>query len=170
MRRALKFVPLVLLVTFVVEITAFVALGRLAGFDAALLLVMLASLTGVVLIRREGVRAWRRFQAAVSECTPPGEQVTDGLAGLAGALLLAVPGLVSGLLGLVLLAPPGRGLAARAVRRLAERRISSSAAGGLFGPRKVRVSHGAGWSNQAPPAPPQAGRNPVIDGEVLPPR
>ncbi len=92
MRRALRFVPLALLVSAAVEIAVFVVVGRALGFGAATLLVFAASLLGLVLLRREGVRAWRGFREAAQSGRPPGRQVTDGLVGLLGALLPGDPG------------------------------------------------------------------------------
>ncbi|MGK5740649.1 FxsA family protein [Micromonospora sp. URMC 103] len=160
MRRGLRFVPLALLVTVVLELAVFVLVGRAVGFGAALLLVFAVSLLGLVLLRREGMRAWRGFRAAAQAGQPPGRQVTDGLVGLLGALLLAVPGLVTGVVGLLLMVPPVRALARAAAQRAAERRVSSMVAGDLFGPRRVRVRRGA--PQTAPP--PQAEEPVVVDG------
>ncbi|MGK5677433.1 FxsA family protein, partial [Micromonospora sp. URMC 106] len=129
------------------------------------------SLLGLVLLRREGMRAWRGFRASAEAGQPPGRQVTDGLVGLVGALLLAAPGLVSALVGLLLLVPPVRRLARGGVQRAAERRVSSMLAGDLFGPRRVRVRRGAPQPAPRPtPAPPtviDAGR--AIEGEIVEP-
>ncbi|MGW5673135.1 FxsA family protein, partial [Micromonospora sp. NPDC003776] len=133
MRRGLRFVPPALLLLALLELAVFVLVGRGIGFGSALLLMFAASLLGLVLLRREGMRAWRGFRAAVESRQPPGRQVTDGLVGLLGALLLALPGLVSGALGLLLLVPPLRRLARVGVQRAAERRVSSMVAGDLFG-------------------------------------
>ncbi len=168
MRRGLRFVPLALLLAVVAELAVFVAVGRAAGFGVALLAVFAASLLGMVLLRREGMRAWRGFRAAAEAGQPPGPQVTDGLVGLLGALLLATPGLLSGALGLVLLVPPVRGLARSGVRRAAERRVSSMVAGDLFGPRRVRVRRGAPQPAPAEPTVVDDGR--AIEGEIVEPR
>ncbi|MGC4807853.1 FxsA family protein [Micromonospora sp. DT233] len=152
MRRGLRFVPVAALAAALVELAVFVGVGRAIGFGSAVLLVFAASLLGLVLLRREGMRAWRGFRAAAQAARPPGPQVTDGLVGLLGALLLAAPGLVSGVLGAALLVPPVRRLAGVGVRRATERRVSSMVAGDLFGPRVVRVRRGA-----AEPTPPAAG-------------
>ncbi|MCG5446477.1 FxsA family protein [Micromonospora sp. NPDC007208] len=162
MRRGLRFVPLALLLAVVLELAVFVGVGRALGFGAAVLLVFAASLLGLVLLRREGMRAWRGFRAAAAAGQPPGGQVTDGLVGLAGALLLAVPGLVSGLVGLLLLVPPVRRLARAGVRRATERRVSSMVAGDLFGPRTVRVRQGA--PQPTPQPTPQPEQPVVVDG------
>ncbi|MEV4711950.1 FxsA family protein [Micromonospora sp. NPDC049374] len=176
MRRALRFVPLALLVSVAVEIAVFVVVGRALGFGAATLLVFAASLLGLVLLRREGVRAWRGFREAAQSGRPPGRQVTDGLVGLLGALLLATPGLVSGLVGLLLLVPPVRRLTRGGVQRAAERRVSSMTAGDLFGPRRVRVYRGGPQQpGQAPPPKsptmtPQTSASavpPVVEGEAI---
>lgn len=154
--------PLALLLAVVLELAVFVGVGRALGFGVAVLLVFAASLLGLVLLRREGMRAWRGFRSAAAAGQPPGGQVTDGLVGLAGALLLAVPGLVSGLIGLLLLVPPVRRLARAGVRRATERRVSSMVAGDLFGPRTVRVRQGA--PQPTPPATPQPEQPVVVDG------
>jgi UPF0716 protein FxsA len=171
MRRGLRFVPLALLLTVVLELAVFVVVGRAVGFGAAVLLVFAASLLGLVLLRREGMRAWRGFRAAARAGQPPGRQVTDGLVGLAGALLLAIPGLVSGLVGLLLMVPPVRRLARVGVQRTAERRVSSMVAGDLFGPRTVRVRQGAPRPTPRPepeqPVVVDGGR--AIEGEIVEP-
>ncbi|TDB77513.1 FxsA family protein, partial [Micromonospora sp. KC721] len=85
------------------------------------------------------------------------------LVGLAGALLLATPGLVSGVVGAVLLVPPVRGLTRAGVRRAAERRVSSTVAGDLFGPRTVRVRR----ADPQPPTGPVVDGGRALDGEVV---
>ncbi len=176
MPRWLRFVPLALLAAAVVEIAVFVLLAHLIGYGPALLLLLAASVAGLFLLRREGMRAWRSFRAAASAGQPPGRQVTDGLVGLAGGLLLAVPGLVSGLIGVLLVVPPVRRGASLLARRAAERRVSSMVAGEMFGPRRVRVRRGAprpaGDGPGQPPADPVRPVGPppgdvVVEGEIV---
>ncbi|MEH1100086.1 FxsA family protein [Micromonospora sp. CPCC 205561] len=161
MRRGLRFVPLGLLAAVLLELLVFVAVGRAVGFGATLLAVFAMSLLGLVLLRREGMRAWRGFRAAAQAGERPGRHVVDGLVGLLGALLLAVPGLLSGVVGVSLLVPPVRRLARAGVRRAAERRVSSMVAGDLFGPRTVRVRQGA------PQAQPTAEARIVDEGRAI---
>ncbi|PZF84516.1 FxsA family protein, partial [Micromonospora deserti] len=114
--------------------------------------------------------AWRGFRAAAEAGQPPGRQVTDGLVGLVGALLLAIPGLVSGVAGLVLLVPPVRRLARGGMQRAAERRVSSMVAGDLFGPRRVRVRPGEPRPSPRPSAgPPPVDGGGAIEGEIVEP-
>ncbi|MFJ6197988.1 FxsA family protein [Micromonospora sp. NPDC092111] len=175
MRRYLRFVPLGLLLAVVLELAVFVGVGRAVGFGSAVLLVFAASLLGLVLLRREGMRAWRGFRSSVESRQPPGRQVTDGLVGLVGALLLAIPGLVSGVVGLLLLVPPVRRLVRAGVQRAAERRVSSMVAGDLFGPRTVRVRRGEPTPAGPPPAedvvsPQVVDGGRAIEGEIVEPR
>jgi UPF0716 protein FxsA len=143
----------------VAEIAAFVGLANLIGFAVTLLLVVVVSLLGLVLLRREGLRAWRGFRAAAAAGAPPGPQVTDGVVGLGGALLLAAPGVVTGLAGALLLVPPVRQLARRRVQARMERRMSSAAAGEVFGPRRVRVQR-----ERPRPDPPETE---IVEGEIV---
>ncbi|MFY1670739.1 FxsA family protein [Plantactinospora sp. WMMB334] len=182
MGRGLRFVPLALLLTGIVEIALFVLVGRAIGFGWTVLLVLAASLLGLALLRREGMRAWRSLRAAVESGRPPGREVSDGLVGLLAGLLLAVPGLVTGAAGLLLTVPLVRRLVRVQVQRVAERRVSAQVAGDFFGPRRVRVRRGeprpdAGPAGGAPPATgstagPADGSGPAaaIEGEIVEPR
>jgi UPF0716 protein FxsA len=160
--------------TAVAEVVVFVVVGQWLGWAWTVLLVLAASLAGGVLLHRESIEAWRRLRDVAQTGRPPGRQVIDGLVGLVGALLLAVPGLLTGLAGALLLIPPLRRLAGRQAERRAERRLSAATAGDLFGPRRVRVWRGepqadgpaGGVSNGA------AGRpvpGETIEGEILGP-
>jgi UPF0716 protein FxsA len=146
-------------VAFLAEVAVFIQLGELAGYPATALVVLLMSLLGLVLLRREGLRAWRRFRRAAAAGQPPGPQVADGLVGLAGALLLAVPGGLTGVAGLVLLVPPVRAAARARVQARATQLMSSAEAGQVFGPRRVRARQG----------PIDRTEGEIVEGEVVDP-
>jgi UPF0716 protein FxsA len=137
-RRGLALLPVGLSLLAIAEIVVFIVVAHAIGGGWAILLAAAASLAGMVLLRREGIKGWRRFQAASVEGRPPGSQVINSLVGLLGALLLAVPGFITAVAGVLLLLPPGRPLARRGVERFTERRVGYD----LFGPRKVRVRPG----------------------------
>lgn len=152
MGRAIAFgVPLLA----IAEIAAFVLVGSWIGYGWALLAVLAASFVGMMLLRREGMRAWRGFIAAANAGQHPGERVIDGIVGLGAGLLLSLPGFVTTIAGLVLLLPPARSVARRGVQRWTERRVSSAVAGDLFGPRRVTVHRGAPDTDDA------------IEGEIV---
>jgi len=166
MRRGWALLPLGLLLLAVAEIAVFVAVVHALGAGWALLIVAASTIAGMVLLRREGVRGWRAFRAAAESGRPPGAQVGNSLVGLLGALLLAVPGFITGAAGLLLLTPGIRGLARHGVERATERRVSSAVAGDLFGPRRVRARRGdpVGVDEDVP-----AAAGPAIEGEIVRP-
>lgn len=158
----LRWAPAAALLVGAAEIMAFVGLSQLIGVWLTLLLVVAVSLLGVVLLRREGLRAWRGFRQAAAAGAPPGPRVTDGLVGLGGAMLLATPGLLTGLAGAALLTPPVRALARSRVQVRAERQMSSAQAGEVFGPRQVRAER------SQPAAADQGGDgDEVVEGEIV---
>ena len=148
-----------ILVLAVVEIVLLILVVKWLGLALAVLLVLLTTVLGAWRLRREGTRAWRALRAASAAGRPVGAEASDGLVGLASALLLVVPGFVTDAAGLALLVPPVRAGARRGVRRLTERRVSSAVAGDLFGPRqvRVRVRHDGGTAADGAP----------IEGEIV---
>jgi UPF0716 protein FxsA len=113
--------PFVLLY-LVVEIVALVALGSAIGLGWTLVVLVAGSLLGLLLARREGIRAAQAIGQAVTERRLAHDEVTDGLLVAAGGVLLFVPGLVTDVAGLLLLVPPVRSLVRRRLVAAAERR------------------------------------------------
>ncbi len=177
MRLKWRFVPLFLLLLAIVEVVVFVLIAQAIGTGWAFLLLIAFSALGMWMLAREGRRGWQRVREATRGGTPVGTQAADGIAGAVGALLLFVPGFLTGITGALILIPPVRSLTAGRIRVATEKRVSSSTAGNLFGPRFVRASR-----NPAPP-PPSAGTAPaspsarpgsstgtsddVIEGEIV---
>jgi len=156
------------LLLVLLEIVTFVLVAYAIGVLWAVLLVIATGVLGGWLLRREGVRAWRALRDSAGSGQPVGPEAVPGVVGLAGALLLLVPGFLTDLVGLALLIPPVRRLASSGVRRFAERRLPSSTAGDLFGPRRVRVRPGTPTAPSTPDGQPPAGD--VLEGEIIDPR
>ena len=117
----------ILVITFILvplaELAVLIAVGDWIGLVPTLILLLVVSVAGAWLAKREGLAAWRRLQLALSQGRMPTVEVTDGaLILLAGALLLT-PGFLSDVLGILLLLPPTRAIARRQLPRLAERRM-----------------------------------------------
>ena len=171
MRRPLALLPVGLAVLSIAEIAVFVVVAHAIGGGLAILLLLAFSVAGLALLRREGIRGWRRFQAAATEGRPPGADVSNSLAGLGGALLLALPGFLTSLAGLVLLLPPGRIFARRGIEGFAGRRLGAAAVGDLFGPRRVKVRRGSPVvvvdEPPVPSSPVGAIEGEVVEGEVI---
>ena len=167
MRRGLALLPVGLLLLAIAEIAVFIAVVHAIGAGWALLIVAGSSIAGMLLLRREGIRGWRAFQAAAESGRPPGPQVSNSLVGLLGALLLAIPGLITGAAGLLLITPGVRGLARHGAERATTRRVSSAVAGDLFGPRRVRVRRGDPVDDVPVTTPRAPIEGEVVEGEIV---
>ena len=105
------------------ELAVLIAVGDWIGLVPTLVLLLVVSVAGAWLAKREGLAAWRRFQLALTEGRMPSVEVADGaMILLAGALLLT-PGFLSDVIGVLLLLPPTRAMARRLAPRLAARRL-----------------------------------------------
>jgi UPF0716 protein FxsA len=162
MRRSrLRWVPLGVLLLIAAEFFVLLAVAKLITLAGAVLGLLALSVIGGLLVKREGLRAWRGLQAAQRSGKPAGDEVLYGVVGLAAALLLAVPGYLTGLAGLILLLPPVRGLARSRIRRATELRVRPDTANDLFGPRPVNVT-----VTKKPPRGDGAADE-VIEGEIV---
>ncbi|GGK08829.1 hypothetical protein GCM10010123_43370 [Pilimelia anulata] len=162
LRRVVGAVLLAGLALAAAEFAVFVLLVHRWGPLWPVGLSLVTTLAGLWLVRREGGRAWRRVRDAASAGRPPGGEAVAGLVALAGAVLVALPGLVGDVLGLLLWLPPTR----RLVAGFAAGR--SGALVGLFGPRRVRVRR----TRSGPPPGDGAARprpGGVVEGEVVDP-
>ncbi|GEL19638.1 FxsA family protein [Pseudonocardia asaccharolytica] len=157
--------PFVLLY-LVVEIVALVALGSWIGAGWTLLVLLVGSVLGLWLARRQGVRAVRALQEAMLHRRVAHAELTDGMLVAIGGLLLFVPGLVTDLAGLLLVLPPTRALVRRRLVRAAERRNPELKAARIRSDStvvdgEVVDEQATGAAGSAPP--------PVIEGEIVDP-
>jgi UPF0716 protein FxsA len=107
----------------ILDLWLLLRIGGAVGPWGTLALILVPSLAGAWLARREGRRvldAWRR---AVREGRTPEEGLVSAALILAGGVLLIVPGIVTDVAGLALLVPPVRRLAVGGVSRWIRRRI-----------------------------------------------
>lgn len=136
---------IVLLVLFVTEVAALIAVGSAIGVPYTVLLFVGTSVLGGVLLRKQGRRTVTALRDAQAHHRNPGRELADGALGGIGALLLVLPGFVTDVLGLLLVLPPTRAV----VRPLVVGAVA----------RQVLVVPSFG--RRAPGGPE------VIDGEVL---
>ena len=109
----------------IVELVVIIQVGQAIGVLQTLVLMLVVSIVGAWLVKREGIGVWRRAQRQLELGAMPGRELVDGtLILLAGALLLT-PGFVSDCFGILLLLPPVRaGLRALVIRRLRKRVVA----------------------------------------------
>lgn len=119
------FVLFVLLGPLVELAVAVFAVSRL-GLLPTVLLIVVTSVLGMISIRSEGIAALRGVQRDLRRGVPPSLGLMTGVLRVLGAVLLAIPGLVTSALGLLLLVPPVRALVAPAAVAWMARRASAS--------------------------------------------
>ncbi|HKR48873.1 MAG TPA: FxsA family protein [Pseudonocardiaceae bacterium] len=146
---------LILLVAAIIELAVLIAVGNAIGVLATIGLLILASLVGAALLRREGIRTLVAFREALRTRRPPHRELIDGMLIATAGVFIVLPGFVSDVLGLLLLLPPTRALVRRRMMRSAGLRTTA----GLYttGPQTpVRFAPGAvveGEVVDEPPAP-----------------
>jgi UPF0716 protein FxsA len=109
-----------LLLVPVLEIAVVVAVGRVIGAAATVLLVLVGCVAGVLVLRRVGAGAVRRLATSGGYVETPARGAGETGAMVLAGLLLVFPGLVTDVVGLLLLIPP--------VRRTLVRRTGSALA------------------------------------------
>ncbi|MGH3914698.1 MAG: FxsA family protein [Pseudonocardiaceae bacterium] len=114
-------VLLILLVVTLVELGVLIAVGNTIGVWLTIGLLLLASVVGAALLRREGTRTLIAFNEALRNRRPPHREVLDGMLIAVAAVFIVLPGFVSDFLGLLLLLPPTRALVRHRMLRSAER-------------------------------------------------
>ena len=75
--RWLAWVFLALLIVPVVEIAAIIAVGRVIGGWPTVVLLIIESLLGAWLVRREGAKAWSALREALTTGRMPSRQLAD---------------------------------------------------------------------------------------------
>ena len=114
---------LLFLVVPLVELYVIIQVGQAIGALNTIGLLLLDSLIGGWLMKREGWAVFRRLQAKLEHGEVPGSELVDAFLILFGGALMLTPGFVSDLVGMALLLPPVRIV----VRRVLARRFKAIA-------------------------------------------
>jgi len=148
--RWLTFVLIGLVLVPVIEIAVLIAVGKTIGLGWTILALLLLTLLGTWLMRREGARTWKALREASATGSMPSREIADGALVLIGGAFLLLPGFVSDVIGLFFVLPFTRVFA----RRLLEAFIASRVL--------VRMPFPSGPDGQASP-----GTQGTIRGEVI---
>ncbi len=108
---------LVFLVVPLAELAVIIQVGQWIGVLDTLVLLVLISVVGAWLAKREGIGVWRRIQRQLQLGRMPGNELIDGFLILFAGALLLTPGFLTDVLAILLLLPPTRATARRALRR-----------------------------------------------------
>ena len=130
----------------IVEIYVIVQVGQLIGVIPTVLLLLVESLIGAWLVRREGRRAWRALRASVNTGALPSRALADAGLVLVGGTLLLTPGFVTDVVGFFFVLPFTRPLARRLLALVVTRR-----AGAALRRRTGRVVQGRVVREDEPP-------------------
>jgi UPF0716 protein FxsA len=144
---------LVLLVVPVAELWVIVSAAEGLGVLPTIALLVLVSVLGAWLVKREGMGVLRRMTSATGRGEPPTDELVDGALVAVAGLLLLTPGFLTDALGLALLVPPvRRGVRRSLVARFRRRLLGDLAGVGGAGPvgfawsgRVRRVDVGRAW-------------------------
>ncbi len=150
------------LVVPIVEIYVIVQVGQEIGALPTVALLIVESLIGAWLVRREGSRAWAALRLATTSGQLPSREVADTALVLVGGTLLLTPGFVTDVFGFFFILPLTRPVARRLLAGFLARRatVAVSRLGPLPGsgwPGRP-AGNGTGW-------PPAGDR--VVPGEVV---
>jgi UPF0716 protein FxsA len=111
-----------------VEIYVLIQVGQVIGAWWTILLLVLDSLLGSWVIKREGGRAWQALRTALQTGRMPARELADGALILVGGTLMLSPGFVTDAFGILLILPFTRPVARRLLTRvLAQRLLSRNA-------------------------------------------
>jgi UPF0716 protein FxsA len=128
----------VLLVLFlivpIVELYVIIVVGQSLGVVPTLALLVLLSVAGAWLVKREGLGVWTRFQSQVARGALPTNELLDGLLILIAGALMLTPGFVTDVVGILLLIPPARALVRALLVRRFRARLEVGTTAGFGGP------------------------------------
>ena len=111
------------LVVPIVEIYVLIQVGHVIGAWWTVLLLIADSLFGSWLLKREGARAWRALQTALTEGRMPARELADAALIVFGGTLMITPGFVSDIVGLLAILPFTRPIARRVLTAVVARRF-----------------------------------------------
>ncbi|MEU5882922.1 FxsA family protein [Spirillospora sp. NPDC047279] len=158
---------LAFLVMPILEIYVIIQVGQVIGAWWTVLLLIVESLLGGWIVRREGRRAWRALQETFGRGQVPDRELADAALVLVGGVLLLTPGFVTDIFGFMFVLPFTRPAVRRLLTAWAARRvkIAQTRVGPMFPPGAGAFDpFGDPMGRGDRPSEPHG---PVVRGEVL---
>lgn len=124
------------------EIFLIVQAGQAIGIGWTILILVGDSILGAVLLKREGLAAWRALTEALASYRMPARELADGVLVLVGGTLLLTPGFFTDAIGFAFLVPFTRPVARKALTAFISRRFLGGPAGPADRARQARRSPG----------------------------
>lgn len=113
----------VFLVVPIAELAVIITVGSEIGVLNTIALLILVSVVGAWLAKREGLGVLRRIQDQLDAGRMPGTELVDGFLVLFAGVLLLTPGFLTDCLAIALLLPPVRAVVRKTLRRYFVARI-----------------------------------------------
>lgn len=158
--------PLVLVVLFVllpmIEIYIIVKVGEAIGGWQTLLLLIVWSLIGVWIVRREWSSTFGALTEALRTGRMPTRELTDAALALVGGVLLLVPGFLTDVIGLILILPFTRPITRPLLQALVARRVLATTGPGVVRSTSYQTEGYAGDSSGG-----TAAQDEIIEGEIV---
>jgi UPF0716 protein FxsA len=152
----------------VVEIYVIIQVGQIIGPFPTLALLIIESLIGAWLLKREGRVAWASLQRAVASGRLPGNELVDAGLVLVGGTLLLAPGFITDVVGFFFILPPTRPLARRLLIWLLVRRTARLTARAEWVARQQAGPRGSARGSGRPSNRPSRPTRPlVVEGELV---
>lgn len=107
----------------IVELYTIIKMSSYIGFFNTLGVMFLVAVLGSWLVKREGIRVWRRFNDSVAAGKVPTRDIVDGVLILGAGALLLTPGFFSDIFGLLMLFPPSRAVFRSMLLKRSQRNI-----------------------------------------------
>lgn len=100
-----SFIPFLLLVVPILEITVFILIGGEIGIFATLALIFLTAVIGSILLRIQGFAILSKIRTDMEQNRLPGRELGNGAMILVAGILLLTPGFVTDTVGFALFVP-----------------------------------------------------------------
>ncbi len=168
----LRWIVLVLILTVpICEVALVIELGGAIGGWKTFGLLIIWSIIGAWLVRREWSGAWRGLREAMRTGVMPADELADAALVLVGGLLILLPGFITDVVGLLMILPFTRPLFRRLLQLLVARRIMAgggrvTVVQGERVPRTYRATPDGG-STTNPDAPMAPGEPGAIEGKIV---
>ncbi len=153
-------IMIALLIVPILEVWVMSRVASAIGWPVTLVAIVVMSIIGAILVRRQGIGAWNRIQQSLGAGKSPTKELVDGGLIIFGATLLLTPGFLTDAVGFAMLIPATRAPVRAAIMRRAATRakaMTSDYANARFG-RYVTFGNMAGGPGFGP-------TGPVVDTE-----
>ncbi len=123
----------------ILEIYVIIQVGQQIGALWTVVLLVIESLIGGWLVKREGRRSWDALRGAVTTGQVPARELSDAALVLVGGTLLLTPGFVTDVFGFFFVLPFTRPIARRTLAAVVARRASRRLPTGPYASRRGDV-------------------------------